>query len=144
MGMLEVMFDVPDWVEEGVQSGAFQIFGGVIRNSEGEIVCHLKEAIAELSKSKTRYVIIGLAVTAVAGGAYYVYKKVAKKGEPQTRWSVSKKVCSVILRVRRMLSCLSMRSDSFQPICRDSLIYWRRPHSRTQRCQSTILTSYKS
>jgi hypothetical protein len=84
MGELEVVFDVPDWVEAGVKAGDLRIFGGVVREVGGPIAHHLQEAMRrEPSEGASRFGLataIGVAIGAVAvGGAYLVYRRFSRK-----------------------------------------------------------------
>ncbi len=81
--LINIAFEVPIWVKQGVESGTYKIFGGVVRDNMGQIVLHLKEVglqnTRKLSK-KNLPVVIGVGVTLVAvGGTYYVYKRFKSK-----------------------------------------------------------------
>lgn len=45
MAYMQVLFDVPPDIMEGINSGVLKLFGGVVRNAKGEIVYHLKDAL---------------------------------------------------------------------------------------------------
>lgn len=45
MAYVQVLFDVPPEIMEGLNSGIYKLFGGVVRNAKGEIVYHLKDAL---------------------------------------------------------------------------------------------------
>jgi hypothetical protein len=82
MGKMEILLEVPNWVETGVSKGQLEIFGGVVRNNQGQIVCMLKETIEKGSKyGKGRIAIIAIAGAVVAGTGYLAYKKFSKKGK---------------------------------------------------------------
>lgn len=41
MDVIQVAFEVPTWVQNGITDGSLRILGGVVRNLRGEIVYHL-------------------------------------------------------------------------------------------------------
>ena len=49
---VQVLFSVPPDIVEGLNSGVYKLFGGVVRNAKGEIVCHLKDALVVGEKSQ--------------------------------------------------------------------------------------------
>ena len=58
MAYVQVLFDVPAEIMEGLNSGIYQLFGGVVRNAKGEIVYLLKDAleVGEQSQKAVRQV----------------------------------------------------------------------------------------
>ena len=58
MAYVQVLFDVPPEIMEGLNSGIYKLFGGVVRNAKGEIVYHLKDAleVGEQSQKAVRQV----------------------------------------------------------------------------------------
>ncbi|MFQ3789626.1 hypothetical protein [Halomonas sp. A29] len=80
MSNINVIFNVPTWVETGLKSGQLHLFGGVIRDNAGKIVYHLKGGVEQAAKSGNGKVLIAVgAVTALAVGGYFIYKKFNKK-----------------------------------------------------------------
>jgi hypothetical protein len=83
MGTIQVNFDVPKHIEEGIKSGQFKIIGGVVRNLNGEIVFHLKETGKIIRKMDSRKKLIagGILVvgTVVVASGTYAVKKIIKK-----------------------------------------------------------------
>lgn len=80
MSNINVTFKVPTWVNAGLRSGQLQLFGGVIRDNAGKIVYHLKGGMEQAAKSGNGKVLIAVgAVTALAVGGYFIYKKFNKK-----------------------------------------------------------------
>lgn len=55
--VIQVAFVVPDWILTGIRSGEYKIFGGVIRNTKGQIVYHLKNGIWEATKEGANNVV---------------------------------------------------------------------------------------
>lgn len=43
MGSQEILFEIPERIRLGLATGELQRFGGIIRDTHGRIVCHLKE-----------------------------------------------------------------------------------------------------
>lgn len=80
MADLNVVFDVPKWVEAGVASGKLQVFGGVVRDNAGRIVHHLSEAACRAPRGG-KLAIVALAVAAAAGGGYLLYRRYSRKGK---------------------------------------------------------------
>jgi len=80
---LNVVFDVPKWVEAGVASGRLQIFGGVVRDNAGRIMHHLSEAACRAPRLSGggKLAIVAVAVAAVAGGGYLLYRRYSRKGK---------------------------------------------------------------
>ncbi|WP_019227233.1 hypothetical protein [Sedimentibacter sp. B4] len=94
MGDIQVIFEVPEWVEKGLNNGDYRIFGGVIRNAKGQIVHHLKNGIWESSKDdiknaaeaiknapgKTKVIaIVGVGCVALSVLGYASYKIIKDK-----------------------------------------------------------------
>ena len=80
MTTIDVKFDVPDWVAEGIRKETLKIFGGVVRNKAGEIVYHLSKAKTWPSRSGWYLAATVAAVATVAGTTYYLYRKSSKRG----------------------------------------------------------------
>lgn len=84
MAVHNVDFEVPPWVEAGVNSGKLHVFGGVVRDNFGRIVLHLPEAIRSKPKNGLDEIAVGTAisvavVTVVVGFAYLVYRRFTRK-----------------------------------------------------------------
>lgn len=79
MAQLNVLFDVPKWVEVGVKSGQLGVFGGVVRNNAGQILYHLKEGTKLARFAKGPFLLPVLALAAVAGIGYCAYKFMSRK-----------------------------------------------------------------
>lgn len=92
MGVTQVAFDIPPAIQLGLDAGTLIRYGGVVRDQAGHIVKHLKEvpivennegvikSVMRFAKKNKYALIIGTAITAVAGGiTYIIYKN--KKGE---------------------------------------------------------------
>ena len=78
--MLNKTFEVPEWVEIGVESGTHKIFGGVVRDNAGKIVHFLRESTSDASVVRDRRVLIGIGVVVVvSAAAYYAYRKLSKR-----------------------------------------------------------------
>lgn len=56
---------VPDNVLLGVMSGAYKVFGGVIRNDSGQIVAHLVDAANPISLATSLFPPLDMAISAV-------------------------------------------------------------------------------
>lgn len=80
MVVKQVAFEIPNWVQNGIENGNLKIFNGVVRDSKGRIVHHLKEAMTK-GDDKKSLVIAGVVavatLTAVTGT--YVLKRLSKK-----------------------------------------------------------------
>lgn len=82
MPKLTVIFDLPAHIHEGLKLGTYELFGGVVRNPQGQVVKHLAEVGRTVKKHNLRgtdlgkNLLIGVVVTAgiaaVATGSYYV------------------------------------------------------------------------
>jgi len=87
MEVIQVLFEVPTWVQIGLNDGTFKLFGGVVRNSKGAIVYHLKNGnkILENTSSKTKVIIGGMILcgTIITVGSVYAYNKYVKRKETQ-------------------------------------------------------------
>lgn len=87
MEVIQVLFEVPIWVQIGLNDGTFKLFGGVVRNSKGAIVYHLKNGnkILEKTNSKTKIIIGGIILcgTIITVGSVYAYNKYVKRKETQ-------------------------------------------------------------
>ena len=82
MGKIDILFEVPSWIETGVSKKQLQILGGVVRDNHGRIVYMLKEGIEKGSKyGKGRLAIIAMAGVLLAGAGYLVIRKLSKKGK---------------------------------------------------------------
>lgn len=84
METIQVIFEVPRVVQEGINSGALRLFGGVVRNQKGEIVYHLRDVLEIVEKANTKNKMIAagvgiLGTFAVVSGTYAVYKILNKK-----------------------------------------------------------------
>lgn len=88
--LMNVVFEVPLWINNGVVSGTYKIFGGVVRDEAGQIIYHLKnynviEKVVENTKKINKKVLIGIGsaavLAAVGGTAYYFYKNYKQKKE---------------------------------------------------------------
>lgn len=92
--VIQVAFTVPDWVQIGIKSGEYKIFGGVIRNAKGQIVYHLKNGVWEAAKEgantavkaiekapgKAKIFAIVVAGCVIVGAiGYSTYKKLTDK-----------------------------------------------------------------
>lgn len=82
MRKITVKFDVPDWVNDGLAKGDYEIFGGIVRKKSGEIIYHLKNAAQVTSK---KYIVIAGVVIVLAGVGCYIYKKINKKAVLQEK-----------------------------------------------------------
>ena len=80
MAVLNVVFDVPKWVEAGVTSGKLQVIGGVVRDNAGRIAHHLSEAACRAPRGG-KLAIVAVAVAAAAGGGYLLYRRYSRKGK---------------------------------------------------------------
>jgi len=87
MEVIQVLFEVPTWIQVGLNDGTFKLFGGVVRNSKGAIVYHLKNGnkILENTSSKTKVIIGGIILcgTIITVGSVYAYNKYVKRKETQ-------------------------------------------------------------
>ena len=94
--IVQIAFDVPDDIYEGLMNGALSNFGSVVRDSKG-IVAHLKQADLPLQEVKEgakalvknkKLMIVGGAVLlvtgAVAGGVTIANSVKKKKAEKRT------------------------------------------------------------
>lgn len=83
--LLNISFEVPTWVKQGVDTGEYRIFGGVVRDSMGQIVWHLKEVgtqnLKKVNKNNLPIIIGVVTVLAVVGGSYCLYKKLKSRKE---------------------------------------------------------------
>lgn len=88
MAIKQVAFDIPSAIEKGLEDGTLFRFGGVIRDTTGAIVTHLKEVPVPKAKSNAildfaknnKYVLIGTAVvTAIAAAVGITYVVVKNK-----------------------------------------------------------------
>lgn len=87
MAVQQVTFNIPSEIEKGLEEGTLFRYGGVIRDTKGAIVMHLKEEPVPKTKEnvildfakKNKYIIIGTAVVtalaAVTAGIVYVVVK---------------------------------------------------------------------
>ena len=112
MGVTQVGFDIPQAIQDGIKSGSLIRYGGVVRDTAGHIVTHLKEVpiqrqtsiagkvvldaqegvntggkVLEFAKNN-KYLLIGaFVVTAIVGGVTYITvqnnKKKVKVAVPQ-------------------------------------------------------------
>ena len=112
MGVTQVGFDIPQAIQDGIKSGSLIRYGGVVRDTAGHIVTHLKEVpiqrqtsiagkvvldaqegvntggkVLEFAKYN-KYLLIGaFVVTAIVGGVTYITvqnnKKKVKVAVPQ-------------------------------------------------------------
>jgi len=94
--IVQPIFHVPLDIEVGLLSGEFIRYGGVVRDTAGRLVTHLKEiptpetAVAEASKRaalslKNPWVVVGVGVltlVAVGGGVVLALKQRKKDAEP--------------------------------------------------------------
>ena len=104
MGVAQVEFDIPQTIQEGIKSGSLIRYGGVVRDTAGHIVTHLKEVpinrqtgvvgkvvsgaqvgantgdkVLEFVKNN-KYLLIGaFVVTSIVGGVTYITVKNNKK-----------------------------------------------------------------
>jgi hypothetical protein len=54
MGTVEATFAIPDWIEQGLESGDYVRFGGVIRDAkEKHVIAMLREVLPNLSQAST-------------------------------------------------------------------------------------------
>jgi len=84
MAKINVVFNVPNWVEAGRKSGDLRLFGGVVRDNSGQIVYMLKEGAQQAAKTRNGKIVIAfVAAATVAGAGYYIYKKCNKKAAAQ-------------------------------------------------------------
>lgn len=79
MAQLEVLFEVPRWVEAGVKSGQLSIFGGVVRDNAGRIAYMLKEGTKLSRRARGPWAIGILALAAAAGVGYAIYRVARRK-----------------------------------------------------------------
>lgn len=79
MAFIQVQFEVPLWVQQGVASGEYNIFGGVVRDLNGQIVHHLKNAVDLPKKAKGKVIVVAIAAALAAGICYALYKFLNKK-----------------------------------------------------------------
>ena len=107
MSVAQVAFDIPPAIQAGIDAGTLIRYGGVVRDTAGHIVKHLKEipiprqanqaakAVPVAAKNvgvgtkimnfakKNKYLLIGaVIVTAIVGGVTYFVVK-SKKGEDE-------------------------------------------------------------
>ncbi|AVX40771.1 hypothetical protein CTH_10007 (plasmid) [Carboxydocella thermautotrophica] len=81
MGIINVPFEIPSWVEKGLNDGTLIRIGGLVRNVNGEIIYHLKEANKATAKSinpKKTVAALVIAGSAIAVTAI-VYSRKFKK-----------------------------------------------------------------
>jgi len=76
---LNMLFEVPKWVEMGLRSGSFKISGGVVRDNAGKIVHILQEGTKIAPQLRGPLILAGLAAVAVAGIGYYLYSRSKKR-----------------------------------------------------------------
>ncbi len=71
MALLQMVFDLSPEVMEGLATGAYKLFGGVVRDQAGQIVCFLPEAlsIAEAGKAPVQAAAAKIASTATKAAA---------------------------------------------------------------------------
>jgi len=122
MAYVQVLFDVPPEIMEGLNSGIYKLFGGVVRNAKGEIVYHLKDAleVGEQSQKAVRQVAqaavqepkapgllakagafaakhkvgVGIGIgLVVAVAGYSIYKLVTSKKDDIDRQEVPVEIC---------------------------------------------------
>ena len=93
MSVMQIAFEIPPEIQQGLLNGTLVRFGGIVRDSAGHIVAHLKEvpvpkADSELKKvstfmKKNKNPIIIISVTAaalaVAGFSYVIVKNKNKE-----------------------------------------------------------------
>jgi|GEM_PF-3361614 hypothetical protein len=81
MAVLDVVFEVPKWVDAGVRSGELQVFGGVVRDNAGRIVFMLRDASRRAPRlGRGKFVIVAVVIAAAAGGGYFLYRRYSRKG----------------------------------------------------------------
>lgn len=52
MAVVNIAFDLAPEIVEGLATGAYKLFGGVVRDQAGRIVCHLPEAVNAIEASQ--------------------------------------------------------------------------------------------
>ena len=73
-------FEIPDDILAGLVTGEYKRFGGVIRNTAGKLITHLKEVPIQKAKDY-KAIAIGLGVVAVAAISGLVYVAARSKKE---------------------------------------------------------------
>lgn len=134
MAVLEVVFEVPKWVEAGVRSGELHVFGGVVRDSAGQIVLHLREAIRKPQNELGKYslaVIVGAAVGAAVGFAgYHLHRRLSRKGRALAALESVDSTMSAYL-VSAQQHCLTIADvEALSAALTSFLEMWRRPEFR--------------
>ena len=97
MPIVQVPFEVPPEIMNGILAGKYNMFGGVVRQAmganKGQIVKHLKPVgkdavdkaknvgvrVAELVKERPKIAIVGGVVIAAGAGAFAIGKKVSQR-----------------------------------------------------------------
>lgn len=52
MAVVNITFDLAPEIVEGLATGAYKLFGGIVRDQAGRIVCHLPEAVNAIEASQ--------------------------------------------------------------------------------------------
>lgn len=95
--IVQPSFYVPPEIAEGILKGDFIRFGGVVRDTAGRLVIHLKEvpgqekAIEKLSKYaasnlKNPWLITGVTLATVAGAVFLASRKESKESENESKY----------------------------------------------------------
>ena len=91
MPIKQVNFEIPPEIEKKLNSGEFKRIGGIIRNTEGQIVVHLKEIEPISGKESSREHLLGkvkahpvvtgciIGFTIVTGFSFYLWKSLKSK-----------------------------------------------------------------
>jgi hypothetical protein len=82
MATTTITFHVPHKVAQGLASGRYQLFGGVVRNNAGRVVTMLdplSRSASRLAKLNPKLAIAGVAIVAVAGGLIFMSTRFSKR-----------------------------------------------------------------
>lgn len=94
MAVVNIAFDLEPEIMEGLATGAYKIFGGVIRDQAGRIVRHLPEAQSVVASTAEK-----VAEAAAEAGAKAGAKAAAKASVKEAAKSSAKKTPSIFNKI---------------------------------------------
>lgn len=65
MAVVNIAFDLAPEIVEGLATGAYKLFGGIVRDQAGRIVCHLPEAVNAIEASQAVFSVAQTTTKAV-------------------------------------------------------------------------------